>query len=74
MIRNWKMLAFEAVLAGTLIPAGAQAQATGSDAQPKPADMASILKDVQELKKIVNAMDAKVASSFAQCRKRLKND
>jgi hypothetical protein len=76
MIRNWKMLAFEAVLAGTLIPAGAQTQTTGSDAQPKPADLASVLKDVQELKKIVNAMDAKVASSFRamqeETEKRLK--
>jgi hypothetical protein len=74
MIRNWKMLAFETVLAGTLIPAGAQAQTT--DTQLKPADMAAVLKDVQELKKIVNAIDGRVASSFRamqeETEKRLK--
>jgi Skp family chaperone for outer membrane proteins len=66
MMRNWKMLAFQTLLAGTLIPAGAQAQApaSGSDAPPKPPDTASILKEIQELKKTLSAMDTKVASSF----------
>jgi hypothetical protein len=66
MMRNWKMFAFQTLLAGTLIPAGAQAQtpATGSDAPPKPPDTASILKEIQELKKTLSAMEAKVASSF----------
>jgi hypothetical protein len=62
MMRNWKMLAFQTLLAGTLIPAGAEAQVTGTDG--KPPDTASILKEIQELKKTVSAMEAKVASSF----------
>src|SRR6202047_2681201 len=32
MMRNWKMLAFQTLIAGTLIPASAQDQATGSGA------------------------------------------
>jgi hypothetical protein len=64
MMRNWKMLAFQTLLAGTLIPASAQAQATGSDAPPKPPDTAAILKEIQELKKTVSAMEGKVAGSF----------
>jgi hypothetical protein len=66
MMRNWKMIAFQTLLAGTLIPASAQAQApaAGSDAPPKQPDTASILKEIQELKKTLGAMETKVASSF----------
>src|SRR5262249_10686619 len=57
MMRNWKMIAAQTVLAGALIPAGVQAQGTGSDAQPKPPDTAALLKEIQEIKKTLTTMD-----------------
>jgi hypothetical protein len=76
MMRNWKILAFQTLLAGTLIPASAQAQATGSDA--KPIDGVAIAKQIDELKKSlaivegikdsVLALDKDMHKSFTELR------
>jgi hypothetical protein len=64
MIRNWNMLAAQALLVGALVPAAAQAQTPTSDTPPKPIDPALVSKQLEDLKKSIDAMEKRLGDSL----------
>ena len=74
MIRNWKMLALQTMLAGALAPAvvQAQAQVPNSDTGLK-TDPAAVTKQVDDLKKSIEAVEKRLGDSLLAMGKDLRD-